>query len=349
MNRKTIIIIIICLLIILAGAVFFVWKMAGNKTDEKNNNTQQQVVEPKIIKVVDESVIAPIPSFQNNSIWYFNSDARLLRVNLNGSGTTEFPLPALNNIYIKDVLWSPIGSDFIVTSVNGAGDQKTYYNSETKRYVALPAQIKNLAWLPDGKRIVYIWQSNDNIHQQLAISNPDNSGYRVVKDVFWPDLKIYPLNDGKTVLLIRSKADEDINKIYSVNLENGEFTTLVDQGKNISIQTIPKKNAVVYSKMKENGNFELYYYDFSQKVEVDTKISTSTEKIVIDPEGKYLIASAPKLDYSGDEFIKLDLESFKAESYFIPQESIRARNLALVGQMLYFVNSKDSKLYRIEK
>jgi hypothetical protein len=340
---------VIVLILILGVVGFFVWKMAGKKADEKNNNTQQQVVEPKIVKVVDESVIAPIPSFQNNSIWYFNSDARLLRVNLNGSGTTEFPLPALNNAYIKDVLWSPSGSDFIVTLVNGAGDQKTYYNSETKRYVALPAQIKNIAWLADGKRIAYIWQSNDNIHQQLAVSNPDNTGYRIVKDVFWPDLKIYPLNDGKTALLIRSKADEDINKIYSIDLENGDFKTLIDQGKNISIQTIPNKNAIVYSKMKENGTFQMYYYDFDKKTEVDTKISTSTDKIVADPEGKYLIASAPKLDYSGDEFIKLDLDSLKSESYFIPGESVRARNLVLVGQMLYFVNSKDSKLYRIEK
>jgi Tol biopolymer transport system component len=348
MNRKIIIIISICLIVVLVVAAIFVWKGSSKDGNDQDSLTEQKA-EPKIVKVVDEAVVSPIPSFQNNSLWYFKPDGRLLKINLNGSGTTEYPLPALNNSYIKEVLWSPVGSDFILISVNGSDEQKIYYNSDTKKYTPLSGQIKNVAWLPDGKRIAYIWQSNDNAHQQIAVANADGTGYRIIKDVFWSDLKIYPLSDGKTALLVRGKADEAVNKIYSVNLERGEFGTLIEQGKNVALQAVPKRNAIVYAKMKESGTFQLYFYDFATKTEIDTGIGTSTENIIIDPQGKYLIASAPKSDYSGDEFVKYNLDTLKSEIYFTPNESIRGRNLTLVGQSLYFVNSKDSKLYRIEK
>jgi hypothetical protein len=225
----------------------------------------------------------------------------------------------------------------------------------------LPANIQSLDWLPDSKRVVYIWKSGDNAHQQLVTAGADGTGFRAIKDVFWPDLVVKAGSDGKTVLLYRSNIQVDINKIYYANLDTGQIATAVDSGKNIAAawlpaspssatgSGVPSGSRFVFAQTSITAYPKLYLYDFTNHQAVDLSLNTTLDKITFDNDGKFMYAAVPKKDNSGDSFVKVDLASFKQETYFEPDSSVHATGLFLAGSQLYFVNSQDQKLYTISK
>jgi hypothetical protein len=343
MNKRLILvigIIALLLLLVVGGLVYAV---------KKQKPAPVVQIAPQVKKILDEAVISPVPSFDNNAIWYFNSEGRLFRVSIDGSDLTEFPLPALPSGYLKKVLWPKSGSDFMAIISSSPNEIKNYYNSEQKTYVALAPNIQSVDWLPDSKRIIYVWKSADNVHQQLAVANADGTGFLKVKDVFWPDLMVKAGNDGKTVLLYRSSADSDVNKIYYANLDSGEIGTAVDSGKTISAAWLPTGSRFVFAQASITAYPKLYLYDFINKQVVDLSLNTTLDKIAFDKDGKYLIAAVPKKDNTGDAFVKIDLTNFKQEIYFESNQNVRATGLFLIGNQLYFVSSQDQKLYTISK
>lgn len=343
MSKKIVILLgIIILLSVGAGLLLLYGKNNSNK------NAVEQV-QPEIKKLIDDEAISPIPSYDGSAIWYFTSKTKLFRINTDGSGLSEFPLPALATGNLKLTFWPSTGNDFIAVTSDSLGEMKNYYDSAQKKYVTLPLNIQSFDWLPDGKRIAYVWKSGDNIHQQLVIANADGTGYRAVKDVFWPDLmvKVSPL--GKESLLIRSKPEGDANKIYLANMETGGIETVVDQGKNLGALWLPGGEKFIFAQDSITGVPRLFLYNFSSKQVVDLNLSTALDKVVIDKDGKYLYAAQAKKDNTGDEFVKLDLATFKLEPYFDPGQDIRAKNLNLANSTIYFINTRDNKIYYINK
>ncbi len=343
MNRRLVIILsAVAVVIVVVGVLLSI-------AVRKQNQKQPTAAVFQVKKVLDEAVISPVASFDNNAIWYFNSEGRLFRINTDGSGLSEFPLPALSSGLLNRVLWPKTGSDFMAIVGSGSNEIKNYYNSAQKIYINLPANIQSIDWMPDSQRVVYIWKSGDNMHQQLVMANADGTGFTAIKDVFWPDLVVKAGNDGKTVLLYRSGIQGDSNKVYYANLDTGVIATAVDSGKTISAQWLPVGSRFVFAQISLTAYPKLYLYDFTNHQAVDLSLNTTLDKITFDSDGKYMYAAVPKKDNSGDIFVKVDLTSFKQETYFVPDQNISATRLFLAGSQLYFVNSQDQKLYTISK
>lgn len=338
MNKKIIIIIgLIVLLSLTAGILLLI---AGRKP-KAVPQPQQQTVEIK--KLVDEPVISPIPSYDQAAIWYFTEEGRLFRINVDGTGLSEYPLPSLGLLQLSAALWPKTGNDFIALTSGDLGIEKKYYDNQNKQYTDLARNIQSLDWLPDGRRIVYVWKSGDNIHQQLVIANADGSGYKIIKEVFWPDLAVVASPGGKQVLLLR-------NKIYLADLETGDIQTVIEEGKNLAAVWLSNGSRFIFSQAQEgNSNPKIFLYNLSSKLQLDLNLNTHLNKIIIDSEGKILYAAVPKQDNTGDEFWKVDLATLKQEKFFEPPVGVRAKNLQLTNSALYFVNQNDSKLYYITR
>lgn len=344
MNKRLIIIASIgAVILILIGGLLF-WAVQKQK-----QTAPVPVATVQIKKILDESVISPVASFDNTAIWYFTTAGRLFRVNLDGSGLSEFPLPALANS-LNRVLWPKTGSDFIAITGSGANETKNYYNSAQKIYINLPLNIKYLDWLPDSQRVLYIWQSGDNQHQQLFEAGADGTGFTKINDVFWPDLVVKASPDGKTALLYRSNIQGDTNKIYQVDLGTGKIATVVGTGKNVGAVWVPGKNKFVFAQSSITAYPKLYLYDLVSQQAVDLSLNTTLDKVAFDSTGQYLLAAVPKKDNTGDTFMKEDLTNFKQDTFFDPGDNTRGTGLMVVGTgSLYFTNLADQKFYTISK
>lgn len=345
MNRRLLIFAVagIGILALVAGGL--VWAV-----QRQNSSNQEQVSGPQIKPLTTEVAVSPISSVDGNAVWYFNSENRLFRINADGSGLTEFPLPPLGSQKIIKTFWPPAGDnlDFIsITSKENAASGKVYYNSSLKTYVSLPSNIQNFDWLPDSKRIAYIWQSADQTSQQLVIANPDSSGFVNVSNVFYPDLAVKASADQKTILLYRANIQGPINKIYSVNLDTKEITTIVEEGKNLEASWI-SPTQFLFTQGTAATYPSVYLYNTTTRNATPLGISTILEKIAVSKDGKTLYSAVPKIDNTGDTFIKTDLTTFKNEEHFVPTENIRAKNLVILGSTVLFINTVDGKMYKIE-
>lgn len=330
------------ILVLIAGLLF--WAVQKQK-----QTAPVPVATVQMKKILDESVISPVASFDNTAIWYFTSAGRLFRVNLDGSGLSEFPLPALAST-IRQALWPKTGSDFIAITGSGANETKNYYNSVKKIYISLPLNIKSLDWLSDSQRVVYIWQSGDNQHQQLVEAGADGTGFTKIADVYWPDLLVKASPDGKTALLYRSSIQGDTNKIYQVDLGNGNITTAISSGKNLGAVWVPGKNKFVFAQSSFTAYPKLYLYDLVSQQAVDLNLNTTLDKVTFDSTGQYLYAAVPKKDNTGDTFMKENLTNFKQDTFFDPGNNTRGINLLVAGTgSLYFTNTADQRFYTISK
>jgi WD40 repeat protein len=329
------------LIILLAAGGYFYY------TSQNPNSvpiTINESTSPQIKKVIDEEVFSPIGAYDNNSIWYFNLEGHLFKVKPDGTDLSEFAIPSLPGKYLKRALWPKNGSeDFIVVT----GDDQTllnYFDSKAKVFINLPKNIQYLDWMPDGKRVVYIWKATNGKTQQLILSNADGTGYKKIADVFWSDLALKAGTDGKTVLMYRMNVVGETNKIYAANLETGEIMTLVDEGNNISAMWLPFGNKFLFG----TSNNKVYLYDVLNKKITDLKLTTSLDKIVVDSTAKNLYA-AVATSTTGDKFVKLDLASLAVSDYFEPSSKLDVKNVMLVGNTVYYVDSVDNKLNMIAK
>ncbi len=317
----------------------------------KNQSSEQGQNQFQIKKIWDSPMISPIPAFDNSAMWYFDENAALYRINLDGSKFSEFPLPEYNREFIK-ALWPKSGSDFLVMG-NSPDTQspipyKTFYNSASNIYIELPVNIYSIDWMPDSRRVIYIWKANDNKTQSLAMADADGSGFRNIASVFWDDLIVKASPDGKQALLYRSKIEGDTNKVYLVDIETGQITTGVENGKILEAMWVsPTK--IIYAKSNNTVYPSLYMLDTSNKTSTDLKLNTGINKIVLDKESKYIYAAVPKPDNSGDVFVKIDLNTSMQENYFTPKDQVRGINLMLLGNSLYYIDARDNKLYAVAK
>jgi hypothetical protein len=333
MIKKILILSLIIIVLATAGFFYFFPKEEGQVAGE--------ILNFEIRKILDEEVNSVIPAYDNQSIWYFNSEGRLFKSKIDGSSLSEFPIPSIPGRSLIRALWPKIGPDFITISRD---DQviKSFYDSKDKIFINLAPNIEYIEWLPDGRRIVYIWKSSDSKSQQLVMANADGTGFNTIADVFWPDLALEAGNDGKTILMYRLNSKDEVNKIYSLNLDNKAITTVIEHGKNTSVKWLNASKKFLY---EQNG--KIFLYDFANKLSIDLKLETNLNKVVVDSEDKYLYAAVSK--GGSDIFVRLNLSSNKSENYFEPNESVRVKEIMLIGNTVYYIDNTDTKFYSISK
>ena len=327
--------ILIFILIILAA-------IAGYLTFfKKPTKSSTTTASAKLFKLSDDSAISPVPAFNGDAIWYFNSNGQLFRRGLNGESLTEFSLPSLVPDFRKAV-WPPSGNDFILVSTGNTGDIKNLYSNSSQQYKLLPQNIQSFDWMPDGKKIVYIWKSGDNIHQQLMVANSDTSGYRVIKDVYWPDLTVKVSPDGQNVLLIRSNIQET-NKIYEANLITGEFTTVVDSGKNTAVTWVDADRFIYVQQI--SGKNTLKLFDLKNNQATDLAVEATLNKAAITKDGKYMYVSIS--NGQAEAIWKVDLATAQKSMVYQFDNTIHPSYVFMDDQIICFVNAADNKLYTV--
>ena len=336
MRRRSIVIIIIILILAGAGAALY-WAVRHQKPVV----VLAPPSGPSMTQIFDQAPVSAVSAYDGSAIWYFDSDGQLKRILGDGTGLTEYPLPALNAKF-QSALWPKTGSDFIAF----AQGVKKYYQSSSQTYIDLPANIQWLDWMPDGQRVIYIWKSADGQHQSLVVANADGTGFKTIADVFWPDLIVKAAPDGQHALLYRPQATDGANNIYLVDLTTGAITTTVGQGNNTGAMWVsPTK--FIFMQTQSAAYPRLYLQDITTGAAADLKLNTTLDKVVLDESGQYLYAAVADPATSHDSFVRVNLADLSQSDYFKPTDEIHTTDLLLLGSTVYFTNSRDGKFYRI--
>ncbi len=137
-------------------------------------------LEPGLRELSLRTAISPAVSEDGRSIWFFTPDGSLYRIVLDEADEEFFLLPDAQPIY--RALWPDSGSDFIVIQSLEGEVPFRLYQSAARTFTDLPGNVESLAWLADGRRIVYVWRSADG-RRQLKIGNSDTSGYETLAEL----------------------------------------------------------------------------------------------------------------------------------------------------------------------
>lgn len=346
-NRKTLLSGIIGLILILIASIsggFLILKQ--KKAGESNTPTIHQLT---LKKVYSEPVISPTSSLGADSLWFGTRDGRIFRADLQNYEVSQFGLPGLYGQNLKEILWQPGGQDFLaVTTVIATSTQPvtqkqetSYYNSKNGSIMTLPPNVQDVAWLPDGKRVAIIWRSGDG-KTKLVVSDPDATGYHIVAELPWNDpvISVSPINLEATI--VKERFEGENSPVLHIDLDNGKIKTLVDKGYNENVKWLPDGKKFLYS-----SGSAVFSYDLATEEIKDLGLQTNTNRVAIDPNGRYLYAAVGNAE-NLDKFVKYDLEQNSTEDYFLPEGSIRILSPLYFASRLFFVDSGTGEYDVIE-
>lgn len=332
--------------IFLAFIILVVLAIYAYRNNSNLSSTDSQVQTARAIKVaVGEAVVSPINAYDNSAIWYGSTNGRLFRYDSNG-GITEYPIPPLVTGVANEIVWPRTGNDFIMVSQDETGVTKRFYNSTSKNYSLLANNIRNFDWMSDGRRIALVWVGGDK-KVSLVVSNADGSGYKVISSLPWEDVSIKASPTNLTALVVKKYANAPVNKIYLFNLENGSYQEIVSSGENAEVKWLEDGSGFLYSSYDESSKLKIFMFDFTSKQSTDLNLNSSLEKVWLKVDKTGLIAAIPDSS-GGEKFVELDFAGLNQKDYVKSSEPMQVRQIVMLGQKLYFVNSKDNKLYIVE-
>ena len=403
MNKKALVILGAIFLLIVGTLGFLIYSRYSKKSDEPpqevvlpgnpednttpidpvtpvdeipNSTTTQQQVE-KFTKLTQaEKVLSPILFFYGNGVTYFDDQGKLNKADFEtlangGLGFTRnrnIDIQRKNNL--EKILWPKNGDDFIAVLQPDSGSSKySYFNFSTGNFTDLPAQVKQLEWLPSGDKVIYIWTDKDssgNTKSTLNIANPDTSGYTEIAELWETDNMLSLSPDGLNLVLFRAGSSSAINKLLMVSTDGKVWKDLSKEGYNYGVLWSPDSQKILFSKRERNGrNFQLWYYDLYDGQVKNLGVYGAPQKAVWGSDSRTIYYASPtsssevidpeNLDASGrlfttDSFYKLDTSSMEKKEFVPENISLDGRDLFLnvSEDKLFFKNAQDGGLYYLD-
>ena len=360
MRRNIIIGIIIIFLLMIAAVYYFFFRDSSSTPDDPvitEEAIDRPIEEKKLVAISGARAHSPALSLEQDSVWYFDFLGQLFQNDLSGGSEAIFDYSAVQTV--EAGLWPDSGNDFILKSSTIAGEPiYTLYQAVLGTLLPLPANIKELAWMPDGKRIVYIWQKDDG-SMELQISDSDSTNFFKVADLFKRDT-IFPSPSGDYVIVLEPDESEG-NKAFEVSLSTGEFTEILDRGRNTGISISPSASKVLFSRINDvSGLPELWLYSKTTGSYQQLNINTATEKVVWtqDSRGFYYalsVSNSPQ-DPEFRAVIHEDLYFYNlsaGQSALIEPSKgsfpVDYRDMIInsTQDKLFYINNQDGLLYRL--
>lgn len=308
-------------------------------------------------KLTDEAVITPALFFQGNGIAYFSRTGQLFRTDMAVSGSTvllsnktELTVPAKSGI--NKILWPQVGSSYLTESGVGMAKQWSYYNPATGQYVDLPSQVKSVAWMPTGDKIMYVWVDG-NGNATLNISNPDTSNYQTLSDLYDNDLAINISPDGTTVAFYRTQnTNLTENGIFTVTTDGKTWGTVTRDGYNKGTLWSPDSKKLLFTrKDPSTQRFNLWYANLATGQTQNLGVVTSETKAVWTRDSQSIVVAVPTSGVAGegltsDTIYKIDVAT-ATKTEFSPGTGIDAQELflSLDEDIVFFRNAQDGLLY----
>lgn len=164
----------------------------------------------KVIQVIENRVLGF--ALTPEEIVYYDQDQGVF-YKANQDGTDPQPYSQAQFTNVARVIWSPDKTQAILGFGNGS-----YYHLDLTSGAStkLMPNISNLSWLPQGNKIVYQWNENEN-EAQLIISEPDGDNWEKIKDLGYTQIILSASPEiGGPVVYLQSYSYGSGRNIYPV-------------------------------------------------------------------------------------------------------------------------------------
>ena len=160
----------------------------NNSPIEKNppasleNPTNKPAPEAKISVVSQESVLSPVLSPDENSIWYYSLSGELKEIDFFGNTAKKLTDKKITSLL--GAIWSPDKSKALLEiGQNHKTDYILLFDHPKDQLISLNKNINRASWLTASDRIIYKYFDSKNNQSSLNISNPDGSNWKKLSDL----------------------------------------------------------------------------------------------------------------------------------------------------------------------
>lgn len=327
----------------------------NNNPDTNNPDTSANVTGP--VKLSTEQVISPALFFDGQGVVYVTPEGQFYKVNFvdqNGQVTLgrkeQVEIEARNGI--SKILWPKEGKDFMAEFNVGGNKKWSLFHFDTGAYIDLPEQISWLDWMPDGQKIVYLW--NDGKKTTLNISDPDTKNWNELAEMWENDDAIHVSPDAKNILFYRTQNTDINNKLTMVSTDGKLWQDMAREGFNYGVLWSPDGKKFLFGKKERSTlKYQLWLYDLYTGEVRNLGLFTTPDKAVWDPSGEYIYVAVPSTGTAGtnqltqDTFFKMNVKTFEKKEFLTGSVVVDGRDLLVSSnnKYLYFKNAQDGYLY----
>lgn len=299
----------------------------------------------------NESVIFPILSFDNNSILYFSQAKKSLKIwDLKKNKTED--LIELNFDQIDDIEYSPNQEQALIhwSNPKNSFDAHTWLANlkDKKLENELSTNILNAVWSPDGTKIAYHFFDWDNNINNLAISNPDGSGWETLTNIQQEAIVIAWI-DNTTVIFYTIPFELATVDVNLINLESKAVSKIIDQKIVGQAKVLKEQNKILFDIAdSETSDFKLNIYDIQNKKLNPTDSLVSVNNSVQKESSAIIYGVFRPADARKDKLVEVDSNNNSLKELDTSlNQSIKTQGLLISpdGKTL-FLNS-EGVLYRL--
>lgn len=250
-------------------------------------------------KIIEESVSFPY-SPDGKTVYFVDSlFSKFARRDASGqvtylSGSVQFP---------DQVSWSPDGSGVIFSTLNMPSvvtenpyfvperpfDTENFWllNFGTGTLTLLKENLRGIAWLPPGQKIVYSYRTGESLITELVLANSDGSQFDKLRDVASTDVWIAGDKEDGYVFASSTSTDQVI-----VSTVKGEEKKISFPRKmNLAKSALAKEGQAWAHVVVEGSRESVYLFDASTQQETRLRVKDAPSKIdevTLIPDGKVL-------------------------------------------------------------
>jgi hypothetical protein len=372
MNKKVkmVLFLILGLIILTSAFIYFLNKRSVNQNKTPATNTQNpdsnsgnnsggnNAVDPdaaertestkKLTKLTDSAVVSPALSYDAKAMWYFTTDSKLNKHNLETGLKQEYVLP--DHPKVDAVIWPSSGNDFIIVSNETGSNLYYFYNSQNQTITPYPNKIRWVDFMPDGKHIIYNWVENGKSTLSIADSNTGN--HHTISDLPDPGMAIKVSSQGNKAFAYNPGSASD-GKLDYIPFEKSKII-LIKTGSNNAVLWSPNGQNFVFNKLDPNGdnNGQLWLGDITNAQDKPLGLNTTANKTIFDSKGDNFFLAVPSID-SGDAVWEINTQTLTKKRVYLGNSGslLDISNMQYAnnesGEYLYFKNS-DGSLYSLK-
>jgi len=330
------------------------------------------VADKKIQAITDEAIISPVLKSEGDYIMYYaKGNGNVLRVTPDGKEKKIVSSDTLSGLV--DNAWSPKQDKVISQFRQGAYDTFSMYDFNTQKVKNFDPGMDNIVWSNMGDKIIYKYYDGKTKKWTLNVSDPDSSNWKELTELAYRNMKITQI-PRSTMLSFWNMANSFEETNFSVvSMLGGEKKTIFSNKFGADYLWSPNGEKVLVSSVENKGGSRMNLSVMNSQAGEYVSLGTPTmvSKCIWSKDSSTVYCAFPGSipdnavmpnDYqegkiqTKDSFWKINVAAGGKKDRIIEIEDLNAigvsfdaKNLFLSSEedALFFVNSYDGKLYRI--